>query len=97
MAKSKIIGYSALIKEVSTGAIAPSARYPYEWVSDFWWSEGNFSCDCNRAMEFDRACGKPEDQVRDFPCGLNSPRSFLVHITADDGTVLYSEFQPSAP
>lgn len=29
----------------------------------FWWSEGNMSCDCNRALEFARAGGEPEPEV----------------------------------
>lgn len=32
-----------------------------EWVSDFWWTEGNGACDCNRRIMFDEAGGDEED------------------------------------
>ena len=35
----------------------------------FWWTEGNFGCDCNRRFEFMRA-GNEEitDEIWDLPC-----------------------------
>lgn len=33
---------------------------------EYRWSEGNWSCDCNRSMEFARAGGLTEDQVDEF-------------------------------
>lgn len=36
-----------------------------DWSDDndsslFWWTEGNFGCDCNREWEFQRAAGEQE-------------------------------------
>ena len=29
----------------------------------YWWTEGNFSCDCNRRMSFNRAAGMTGEEV----------------------------------
>lgn len=50
-----------------------------DWHGDFIWSEGNYSCDCNRSSFF----GDDED------C---SEGKYSVRITADSGEELYSEF-----
>jgi hypothetical protein len=41
---------------------------PHEWGEADWflWDEGNFSCDCNRRILFDRAIGCESD---DAECG----------------------------
>lgn len=36
--------------------------------SQFWWAEGNMSCDCNRGMCFERAGGVPKEELTDWPC-----------------------------
>lgn len=51
--------------------------------SDFLWSDGNYACDCNRALFFARAVGE-EDPNR--KCGDDA---FAVRILAEDGTELY--------
>lgn len=52
---------------------------------DYIWSEGNYSCDCNRALFFARAGGE-DDPNHD--CGSGA---FLVEITGTDGSVLYRD------
>lgn len=52
----------------------------------FCWSEGNFSCDCNRADFFRRAGGDDDDQ--DAECGEGR---YMVKIVSADGAVLYDE------
>lgn len=43
--------------------IEPGDRYPSPYI----WSEGNYSCDCNRELIFERAAGKePADDST--PC-----------------------------
>lgn len=66
--------------------------YPTTWdvvdefeVDEYLWSEGNYSCDCNRALFFARAGGEP-DPVR--PCG---EVAFSVQIVGTDGKVLYQD------
>jgi hypothetical protein len=52
---------------------------------DFGWSEGNFSCDCNRAQFFAEAKGLRDP---DLPC---SDGRFSVRVAANDGSTIYSD------
>ena len=69
-----------LIEKVETGE-----RRWYDEGDDysaieFQWSEGNYSCDCNRALFFARAGGEPE---HDVDCG---EELYAVHaILREDG------------
>lgn len=62
-------------------------RDPYEWQGDYIWADGNYSCDCNRYLFFQRAIEPPE-QEGDCECGNGS---FSVRIIADDGSTLYAD------
>ena len=55
--------------------------------SEFWWSQGNYSCDCNRYLEFERAGGHEPD-IDDGACGEGAYR---VKIVLPDGSVPYWE------
>ena len=89
------MGYDAHITDTTTGETRVS-RMDLDWheASDFWWSEGNFACDCNRGTEFARASGENVDDLSDdedatrFPCGHER---FRVRITSEDGDVLYED------
>lgn len=50
--------YDVLIRHNSTGEVRKSHQ-DLEWRkgSHWWWTEGNFGCDCNRKLEFQRAGG----------------------------------------
>lgn len=104
--------YSVEIREVATGVNVTRA-YPYEWVSKsdpsgepgrgslFWWTDGNFGCDCNRSMEFWRGNGVSEDVVRQRTSGTqctnaSGAQEYLVRITLPDGTVVLDEFDDEA-
>lgn len=50
--------------------------------SDYCWTEGNFSCDCNRADFFKRAAGEKEND--DEPCGDMAYR--VPRLIFEDGT-----------
>lgn len=56
------------------------------------WSDGNFSCDCNRSDFFAEAIGREADE--DPPCGDGR---FIVEKIVERGTdrVLYAETEPS--
>jgi hypothetical protein len=55
---------------------------------EYVWTEGNFSCDCNRRLLFARAAGDDEDWESDC-----SEHLYDVRITnADTGEVLLDEF-----
>lgn len=57
--------------------------------STFYWSEGNASCDCNRALDFLRAGGHTIEDV-DPPCGDGA---YLVNLRNPvTGEVFYREF-----
>jgi hypothetical protein len=64
-----------------------------EGFSDFIWTEGNYSCDCNRYLFFQYAIGAcPEDVMDDAKCGDGRFRVESI-ISAADGTLLYGEDQ----
>lgn len=39
------------------------------WTSDFMWTEGNYACDCNRRLFFDRADGVTYVPIDNVACG----------------------------
>lgn len=81
-----------LIRNNKTGEVVIYEDYGYfdEYGSfhDFIWSEGNYSCDCNRALFFYRAKDMPDPEDRD--CG---EELYSVRITRKStGEILYDEF-----
>jgi hypothetical protein len=74
----------AHIRRSSTGE---TRQYDFDYYGDYTWDEGNYSCDCNRALFFARAKG--EEDPEDRPCG---EEAYFVRITAaDDGRELYCD------
>lgn len=76
--------YVATIQRVSDGQLFEvPCEFEWDkgdgWTDEFWWSEGNFACDCNRAMQ----ANDPDES-----CGHGR---FRVRITLPDGTVPYDE------
>lgn len=90
--------YRVQIREEKTGVVRclddPRVCGAEDDTTKFLWSEGNYSCDCNRRLLFDRAAGCEDDASWAVPCtdGL-----FSVRVTRADGSVLYSEFNDAAP
>lgn len=41
----------------------PSWKPCYTWADEFWWTEGNMGCDCNRRLCFARAAGEPDCEM----------------------------------
>lgn len=60
--------YTVLIRKNETGE-ERLRRIDLDWGegSEYWWQEGNMSCDCNRANEFLRVKGAGN---LDHPCGF---------------------------
>ena len=52
---------------------------------DYGWSEGNFSCDCNRSILL-----YPEDEEKELPCG-NGTIVIDKIVRTDTGEILYTE------
>lgn len=71
------------IRKNSTGEIRV-ADFPLPWYehSLYFWSEGNFSCDCNRHDLFGRVLDPQFDE--DFKCGHNEYT--VIKATFPDGT-----------
>ena len=55
----------------------------------FWWMEGNYSCDCNRSAEFQRAGGIAEDDLVWTEC--SDGQYSVLSATLADGTVITIE------
>jgi hypothetical protein len=48
--------YSVAIRKNETGEVRIcEMEVPWGETSLFWWTEGNFGCDCNRELLFERA------------------------------------------
>ena len=77
--------YKALIHNVETKEYELYLEEAFEF-SKYLWSEGNFSCDCNRHNLFRQAQGLCYEKI---PCGEGK---YLVKIVDKSGNVLYSEF-----
>ena len=78
--------YTVTITDTTTG-ISRIHRVEHHWEesSEYLWSEGNFSCDCNRGNFFTDAGGEERGNV---PCGDSRYR---VVISDGTGDILYNE------
>lgn len=91
-ANSQPVTYVVRIKDTKTGEVRVMPE-TLDWGiekggSYFWWTEGNYGCDCNRGMEFDRAGGVPEEEVqeREYPCNTGVKRYQVLEATFPDGS-----------
>lgn len=80
--------YLAEITQVSTG-VTRTYHATCDWCIDsggYLWSEGNYSCDCNRGIFFAYAGG--EEPKWDSDC---SEGKYRVVCKSEDGAVLYAD------
>lgn len=78
------------IQKTATGEIRQcedSLGVNEDHVSTFMWEDGNYSCDCNRYLFFQRE--KDEEMEEDYPCG-DSAYSVRIR-NPHAGTVFYEE------
>jgi hypothetical protein len=81
--------YTATILDTATGErrVTKPQEWPDEEGALYWhWTDGNFGCDCNRALEFARAGGATEEQAWAFEkeSGACGGKRFRVpHLTVD--------------
>ncbi|MDE2100575.1 MAG: hypothetical protein KGL39_25250 [Patescibacteria group bacterium] len=62
------MAYIAIIRKNETGEIRRcSVDMEWEGQSMFWWTEGNFGCDCNRELMWLRS--NDEDEPEETTCG----------------------------
>jgi hypothetical protein len=79
---------TVILERVSDGQRANHAyEGPWSDTEDFMWSDGNFGCDCNRQIFFERALGL-EPSV-DPACGDSAYR--VVSVTDEAGKIVYAE------
>lgn len=86
-----MIGYTARIRRNSDGLLreddgheVPERERNVELVR-FMWTEGNYGCDCNRALFFAHAAGEEDPDVA---CGEGL---YSVQIVEVGGRVLYQD------
>lgn len=65
---------------------------PHDYYGDFIWCEGNFACDCNRYLFWCRAADESEAEDEDAPEHRCGHERYSVRLTAEDGRVLYEDF-----
>ena len=63
--------YTVSIKNNKTGETRKFIMQDSDWGdgSDWLWTEGNYGCDCNRALFFARAFGEDETEAEEQECG----------------------------
>lgn len=79
------------LRHVPTGETRVYRTEEPEWEdgwSDFIWDEGNYSCDCNRWLFWERAAGR--SPATDVPCSDGVYRVDRI-VREDTGEVLYEE------
>ncbi len=62
--------YHVLLRRKSDGVERLVGPYDFEF-SYYWWTDGNFGCDCNRTREFLRA-ETPDLPYEDYPCNTGA-------------------------
>ena len=61
------MGYKVAIRKVATGEVRIYEE-ALDWPGDYLWTDGNYGCDCNRALFFAEAGGEDRREV-DIECG----------------------------
>jgi len=82
--------YRIMLTDRTTGETRHVETTP-EWESDatdFLWTDGNQSCDCNRGQSFAMAAGEKDPNI---PCGDGR---FFLRVEKDDGEVVYNDAPP---
>lgn len=80
--------YDVEIRHNSTGEVRRFRLwFPWNDGSDFWWSDGNFGCDCNRSYVWLWAEGKSSVGV-EATCGDGA---YSVRCWTPDDKLLYAD------
>jgi hypothetical protein len=77
------------IRKQATGEIRRHVD-EYPWQGDYIWSEGNYACDCNRHLFFERAAGHEpyDDEDYEGKCG---DEAYVIRIDDENGNELYRD------
>ena len=80
------MGYTIRIRNNETQEVRKAAlELPWENHTHFWLTEGNYGCDCNRGLAFERAAGA-DPEWGSQPCG--DSKFSILDATLPDGTVI---------
>lgn len=83
------MAYKVAIRKNSTGEIR-MASMDLDWFKAdggddmYWWTEGNFACDCNRHLSWERAGGHEPRDDEEMECG--STAFATLYAVLPDGT-----------
>lgn len=83
------MSFAVEIKRMADGLIAIHQE-PGDWETDlneFQWCDNNYSCDCNRELFFERACGN-KPGLGDVECG---DTAFRIRVLNAEGRELYKD------
>ena len=81
--------YKAAIRKNDTGEIR-IAEIEWDWYKNgeegdlYWWTEGNFSCDCNRELQWLYAGKESDIDMDDSKCSKG--RYSVLYVELPDGT-----------
>lgn len=81
--------YNVAIRKNATGEVR-MAPMDLDWFKPdgyddmYWWTEGNFACDCNRHLEWERAAGREPDNDEGIECGHTAYTALYAELP--DGT-----------
>lgn len=88
MSEERVCNLKVEIQRVADGVIRTDV-WPNWTYNEFWWTDGNAGCDCNRLLFFERA-EKKEVKTSKPICGSVA---FKVRLSDNDSNeVLYDEF-----
>jgi hypothetical protein len=76
--------YTVRLRRNSDGEVRTSRPYVFEF-SHFWWTDGNFGCDCNRHMEFERVL-TPHMLWEEHPCTKGKNAYTALEVVFENGT-----------
>ncbi len=76
--------YEVHLRDRRTG-VRKIVTLDLQWTNEFWWREGNASCDCNRSLFM-----YDHDEELELPCS-RGPNIIVVEKIVNDGQVVYSD------
>lgn len=79
IAEERYIPIDIYIRRTTDDAVRVYSPSDWGWHDDggdYQWTDGNFGCDCNRYLFFQRAAD--EDEAEEYPCGQTLYRVRIV-------------------
>lgn len=61
----------------------PSFKNHYTWADEFWWTDGNMGCECNRHLERFRVSDL-DLEGEEFDCNYDKPKRYYVILRSPD-------------